>query len=63
MNSNDGKEIYSAGNSPFDSQAYTSKEDGVGLETMKEYCEQTSKNLAEENHAKYIGVEYEETED
>jgi len=58
-----GKEIYSVGNSPFDSQVYTSKESGVGLETMKKYCEQTSKELAKENHAKFIGVEYEEMED
>lgn len=54
----DGKEIYTAGNSPLDSQAYTSAEDGVGLERMREFCEQTSRELAKENHAEFIGVEY-----
>ena len=54
----DGKIIYEAGNSPFDSQVYTSADDGVGLETMRKYCEQTTKNIAEEQGAKFIGVEY-----
>ena len=57
-----GMEIYEAGNSPFDSQGYTSEENGVGLEIMREYCELTSKKIATERKAKYLGVEYEEYE-
>jgi hypothetical protein len=54
----DGKEIYTAGNSPFDSQQYTSKENGVGLIKMKQYCEVTAKDLAKEHNANLIGIEY-----
>jgi hypothetical protein len=53
----DGKEVYQAGNSPDDSQAYTSKENGVGLRTMRSYCIYTTHEIAKENHAKYGGVE------
>ncbi len=55
-----GIELYRAGNSPYDSQGYTSKEDGVGLATMKRYCEQTSREIAKEKKSKFIGVEYQE---
>ncbi len=58
----DGKEIYTASNSPFDSQAYTSAGEGVGLATMRKYCIQTSKELAKENKTRYIGVQYLETD-
>ena len=53
------KELYTAGNSPFDSQCYVSVVDGVGLEAIKQYCEQTTKDIAKENNAKYAGIEYE----
>jgi hypothetical protein len=53
----DGKVVYSAGNSPFDSQFYTSEYNGVGLKTMRSYCIQTTKEIAKENNAKYVGVE------
>ena len=53
----DGKEIYTAGNSKFDSQAYTSADEGVGIKTMRSYCIQTAKELAKEHNAEYIGVE------
>jgi len=55
-----GVELYRAGNSPYDSQQYVSIEDGVGLETMKLYCEQTSKDIAKEQGAKFVGIEYKE---
>ena len=58
----DGNEVYTAGNSPFDSQAYTDPQGGVGLETMKAYCEKTTKDLAIEHKAKYAGVEFLEWE-
>ncbi len=54
----DGKEVYQASNSPFDSQGYTDKQGGVGLKVMKAYCHETALDIAKEYHAKYIGVEY-----
>lgn len=51
--------LYEAGNSPLDSQMQVSADKGVGLEKMKEYCEQTARELAEENYAEFAGVEYE----
>jgi hypothetical protein len=44
----DGVEIYTAGNSPYDSQAYVSADDGVGLERMGEFCRGTAAELATE---------------
>lgn len=54
-----GEEVYKAGNSPYDSQIYVSANDGVGLAKMKSFCIQTSKDLAKEHKAKYLGVKYE----
>jgi hypothetical protein len=56
------KHLYNAGNSPLDSQQYVNAEDGIGLEKMKEYCEQTSKELAKENNLPFAGIEFEEYE-
>ncbi len=58
----DKEKIYQAGNSPFDSQVYVSAEDGVGLDAMRRYCEKTSRDMAEEEGAEYLGVEYLEDE-
>lgn len=65
VNSGD-KELYEAGNSPYDSQTYVTdleNYDVVPIETMKEYCEQTCKNIAEERNAKFVGVQYDELEE
>ena len=56
----EGNEVYQAGNSPLDSQTYTDKESGVGLKTMKEFCKQTSRDIALERQAQVEGVEYSE---
>ena len=56
------KLLYNAGNSKLDSQQYVSAEDGIGLEKIKEYCEQTSKELAKENNLPFAGIEFEEYE-
>jgi len=51
--------LYHAGNHALDSQ-----QDGTGtqhqlqLGTIKDYCEQTAKKIANEKHAKYGGIEY-----
>ncbi len=44
----EGNELYTAGNSPHDSQVYVSADAGVGLERIKEFCETTLKEMAEE---------------
>lgn len=56
----DGKEVYQAGNAPFESQTYLSPEDGVGRRKMRSYCISTAHDIADENDAEYMGVEYEE---
>lgn len=59
----DGKEVYRAGNSPFDSQVYVRDLGNyavVPLATMKEYCDQTTRELAKENKASFVGIEYNE---
>jgi hypothetical protein len=53
-----GLELYRAGNSEFDSQGYTTSENGVGLETMRRYCEQTTRDIAKDHKVKYGGIEY-----
>ena len=55
------EELYLAGNSPMESQVYVDAADGVGLETMKKYCEITGKDMAAEIGAEFIGAE--QTED
>lgn len=55
--------IYEAGNSPFDSHVYVSAEDGEGIETMKQFCEHTAKEIAEERRIKYLGITKEEVEE
>ena len=53
------EEVYRAGNSPFDSQAYVPIGEGVGLDKMKKMCVGTGKEIAaEEGKGKFLGVEY-----
>jgi hypothetical protein len=40
-----GEEVYSAGNSPFDSQGYVDADKGVGLERMKQSAWEASPGL------------------
>lgn len=54
----DGTEVYQAGNSPYESQDYLNADEGVGLEKMRTYCISTAKEIARENNAQYIGVQY-----
>lgn len=61
-NSRTGEDVYTAGNSPHDSQVFTSAEDGVGLRTMKEYAEHTGKEIAEETGVPFLGAEHEDPE-
>jgi hypothetical protein len=52
-----GSPTYSAGNSRFDSQAYTDASDGVSLRTMRRYCITTAREIASEHNGQYTGVE------
>lgn len=51
-----GEETYSAGNSPYESQTVLQPENGpLPLKTIKQYCNITGRDIAEENHGKWIG--------
>lgn len=51
-----GNQIYSAGNAPGESSAIVPPERGVGLRTMRKFCAQTAKEMAEERGEKYGGI-------
>jgi hypothetical protein len=53
----DGEPIYTAGNSQHDSQSYLDAEDGVGLDRMREFCQSTCEEMAEERGEGLGGVE------
>lgn len=60
----DGEEVYEAGNNPYDSQGYIhdlENSEVIPLETMKQYCEKTTREIAEEQGVEYIGIEYDES--
>lgn len=57
---NDGNLVYNAGNSPYDSQENVPVSKGLSLETLKNFCEQTTKEIATENKGTFIGIEYEQ---
>ena len=48
--------IYTAGNSAYDSQGFVPAKDGVGIVKMKEYCEQTGKQMAKEFGLEFTGT-------
>lgn len=55
---------YQAGNHALDShQDGTGTEHQLPLETIKEYCDQITLDIATELDAEYVGVEYLESED
>ena len=52
-----GRDVYSAGNSPLDSQQYVDRRHGVPLDTLRQYCDQTGREIAEEQGAVWCGCE------
>ena len=51
--------LYQASNHALDSQQNgTGTKHQLSLETIKEYCDQTTLNIATELDAEYVGVEY-----
>jgi hypothetical protein len=55
-------EVYSAGNSPADSQQTVPARHGVGLRKIKEWAEQTGREIADEAESAFFGIEYEKSE-
>lgn len=55
-------DLYSAGNNFFDSQQ-GGGDDCLPLEILKKYCEQTTKDIAEEKGWEYGGIEHDEIEE
>lgn len=51
--------LYRARNHALDSQQdATGTEYQLSLETIREFCEQTARGIAEEENAEFIGTEY-----
>jgi hypothetical protein len=55
--------VYSAGNSPHDSQVVTDAEFGVGLRKLRSWCIRNCRETAEERGADYTGVERQEEDE
>ena len=49
----EGSVIYRAGNCPWDSRGYSPF--GLPLATLREYCNKTGEEIAEETGTRYIG--------
>lgn len=58
-----GNQIYSAGNSQLDSQIWIDIDDAhaLPLATIREFCEQTTREIAENAGAKYGGIEHDDS--
>lgn len=54
------EEIYTAGNNPAESTSMVNIEDGVSLETLRDYCEKTGKEFAQERNLPWNGAHREE---
>ncbi len=51
--------LYQAGNHALDSQQNgTGTEHQLPLETIKQHCEQTTREIARKRHARYGGIRY-----
>lgn len=53
-----GNQVYSDGNSYYDSQAYVPAWEGADIGLIKEWCKGTGEEIAEENGGKFCGIEY-----
>jgi hypothetical protein len=56
----DGEVLYEAGNNPLESSSHVDRADGLPLHTIKEYCERTGREMAEELSAAFVGAYLEE---
>lgn len=55
-------EIYSAGNSKYDSYQIVSIDDALPLRTIKDFAEQTGRTIANKLSCRFVGSEYEQLE-
>lgn len=53
--------LYSAGNSPYDSQRQVELNKAIPVEVLQVYCEQTAKEISIDYDIPFLGTEYEET--
>lgn len=53
----DGVEFYTAGNNPRDSKQPAQGGKGLPLATLRDFCINTAKDIAKEQHAEFGGVE------
>jgi len=51
------EDMHIAGNSRYDSRQYSTAENGIGIEAMKECCESAGKEIACENYCEFLGTE------
>jgi hypothetical protein len=58
-----GNVLYEAGNNPLESSSYVAWDEGLPIETIKQFCEVTGKEMEKELNAEFIGMEEEEDED
>ena len=49
-----GNALYHAGNNPLESSSVI--ENGLPIETLKDFCEQTGKEMADELSADFVGA-------
>jgi len=52
--------LYEAGNSPFESTTIVPMDRGLTLATMRKYCEQTGREIAEEQGLEWLGCSEED---
>lgn len=52
--------LYEAGNSPYDSTTIVPMDRGLTIQTMRDYCETTGKEIAEEQGLEWIGCSEED---
>ena len=56
----DGRTLYEGGNNPLESSSVIDRADGLPLRTIRRFCRQTGREIAEERGAEFVGVEREE---
>lgn len=56
----DGEILYEAGNNPLESSSHVDRSDGLPIKTIREYCEQTGREMSVELKAEFLGAYPEE---
>jgi hypothetical protein len=58
-----GKVLYEAGNNPLESTGVVERKDGISIEMIKMYCEQSGRDIAEEKGVEWLGAHQDEDEE